>query len=105
VERYPWPGNVRELRAAIDRAVAVAYGDLVNAGDLPPEVAAAAAAAPAHALPIDDSGDIEGRRVRDALEQAAGNQARAAEVLGGSRRTQVTKPASGPARAVRRDRE
>ncbi|WP_045115403.1 sigma 54-interacting transcriptional regulator [Plesiocystis pacifica] len=32
---HPWPGNVRELQNAIERAVALARGELVEVGDLP----------------------------------------------------------------------
>ncbi len=38
LESYPWPGNVRELRNAIERAVALAEGEEIQAEDLPPEV-------------------------------------------------------------------
>ena len=34
---YSWPGNVRELENAIERAVAVAKGNIVLPSDLPPE--------------------------------------------------------------------
>jgi transcriptional regulator with PAS, ATPase and Fis domain len=39
--RYPWPGNVRELENAVERAVILATGSRIVAGDLPPEVQAA----------------------------------------------------------------
>jgi transcriptional regulator of acetoin/glycerol metabolism len=32
---YDWPGNVRELRNAIESAVLLARGDLIQVGDLP----------------------------------------------------------------------
>jgi DNA-binding NtrC family response regulator len=35
---YPWPGNVRELENAIERAVAVANGKMIELRDLPPDV-------------------------------------------------------------------
>jgi two-component system response regulator AtoC len=37
---YPWPGNVRELENAVERSVAVSFGELVSAADLPPEITA-----------------------------------------------------------------
>ena len=40
---YGWPGNVRELENAIERAVAVAKGNVVLPSDLPPEVGGSAA--------------------------------------------------------------
>jgi DNA-binding NtrC family response regulator len=35
---YPWPGNVRELENAVERAVAVAQGPVVQLRDLPVDV-------------------------------------------------------------------
>ncbi len=42
---HPWPGNVRELENAIERAVAVCSGSMIQARDLPPEVSATPASA------------------------------------------------------------
>ena len=38
LHQYPWPGNVRELRNAIERAVVIARGDMVEIRDLPQRV-------------------------------------------------------------------
>jgi DNA-binding NtrC family response regulator len=35
---YPWPGNVRELQNAVERAVVVATGPVIEPGDLPAPV-------------------------------------------------------------------
>jgi DNA-binding NtrC family response regulator len=35
---YDWPGNVRELRSAIEYAVGLARGDVIEVADLPPSV-------------------------------------------------------------------
>jgi two-component system response regulator AtoC len=97
LRRYPWPGNVRELRNGIERAAIlcetgtigpehlqlapVADDDepslraLVSEGGTLAEVAARAAAA------------AERLRIRDALRQAGGDRARAAEALQISART------------------
>ena len=36
--RYRWPGNIRELQNAIQRAVILCTGNLIQPGDLPPRV-------------------------------------------------------------------
>jgi DNA-binding NtrC family response regulator len=38
IRAYQWPGNVRELRNAIERAMLVASGPMIAAGDLPDRV-------------------------------------------------------------------
>lgn len=45
--RYPWPGNLRELRNAIERAVILAPGPLIEINHLSEIVVATAAAGPA----------------------------------------------------------
>jgi two-component system, NtrC family, response regulator AtoC len=37
---YQWPGNVRELENAIERAVTLCEGEIIQAGDLPPSLVA-----------------------------------------------------------------
>lgn len=39
---YAWPGNVRELVHAVERALIMAGGPMVETGDLPPEIASTA---------------------------------------------------------------
>src|SRR5262249_32731984 len=38
LEDYAWPGNVRELEHAVERAVVLARGDVLDVGDLPDTV-------------------------------------------------------------------
>jgi DNA-binding NtrC family response regulator len=38
LRRYPWPGNVRELRNAVERAVVIAAGSMIDVEDLPERV-------------------------------------------------------------------
>ncbi len=73
VER-PWSGNVRELANVLERAVILTEGPRIEASDLEPLLA-----------PLDDAGERD--RIKRALEQAAGDRDRAAEILGISRRT------------------
>ena len=111
LEAHDWPGNVRELKAVIERAVVLARGQPVapkhltfsrgRASSAPPVGAPAPAPAPAPAAdaePADavpDGLDAEQRadreRVLRALDECAGNQTRAARLLGISRTAFVTK--------------
>jgi two-component system response regulator AtoC len=88
---HAWPGNVRELENVVERAVAVAGGELVGVEDLPPELAAAApGAAPPGALaalPYRDAiAEARDRVSRDYLvalmREFGGNVTRAAERAG-----------------------
>jgi two-component system response regulator HydG len=36
--QYPWPRNVRQLENAVERAVVMTKGEMINPGDLPPEI-------------------------------------------------------------------
>jgi two-component system response regulator HydG len=78
--RYAWPGNVRELANAIERAVVLANGRRVDAGDLPDETASAAQKKEGTIVRRLD--DVERDAIFAALESVGGNKARAAEALG-----------------------
>jgi DNA-binding NtrC family response regulator len=86
---HPWPGNVRELRHAMERAVVLAAGaTLVTARHLRLDPAPAA---PPAAPAAERGSEAEKQRILDALERAAGNQSRAAAMLGISRRTLINR--------------
>jgi DNA-binding NtrC family response regulator len=82
LQAHPWPGNARELENAIERAVNLASGSLLNEGDLPASVTLQARTASSQVEPGD-----ERARLIEALEQARWNQSRAASRLGMSRTT------------------
>jgi len=95
LESYAWPGNVRELRNVIERGVVLCSGAELFPEHLPEKIVAPRRS-------FDPSRDedpraraerelleIERKRVLDALERCNGNQTRAAEMLGMSRRTLV----------------
>jgi len=93
---YAWPGNVRELENAIERAVAVAKGNVVLPSDLPPEVGGSAALGVPGGVSVADGGiiadrptlgELERRYIQLVLSECAGNKKRAAEKLGIDRRT------------------
>ena len=105
---YAWPGNVRELRHAVDRALVLADGEVVQEGDLAAEVRCRPAreGAPAAAGPILPLVEMERRYLAHVLKETGGHRARAAELLGISERNLYRKireyqldadPRSGPA--------
>ena len=78
---HPWPGNVRELEHAIERAVLMAAGQTVGAGDL------GLRRAQDGAQSLEDMGleDVEALLIRKALCARYGNVTDAAKALGLSR--------------------
>ena len=112
MQAHPWPGNVRQLQSVVMRLVMMAHGALIDAASVSAQLLAEPdprAAPPATPLPgwvpSPDLGpgfavpsatelirpywavvpaDIE--RVRDALRRSGGNQSRAAQMLGMTRR-------------------
>jgi two-component system response regulator PilR (NtrC family) len=87
---YSWPGNVRELENVIERAVALETSPAVLAERLPEALlapATTAAGSSAEVLALGFSLDrhlqsIEAELLRRALDQAQGNRATAAQLLG-----------------------
>ncbi len=86
LEAHKWPGNVRELRNVMERAIVLSGG-----GELRPEhlLLVQSTAAPADLR--SDLQAIERQRIERALAEARGNQTRAAEILGISRRTLINR--------------
>ena len=101
LERQPWPGNVRELRNCVERAVLLSATDTLSEDDVDPnrdrcaegntrktqEVASQAVAK----IGGSSSESAEREQIEDALAACAGNQTRAAALLGVARRTLVRK--------------
>ena len=88
LQAYSWPGNVRELRNALNKAMLFAEGKVIVAGDLPIEIVMGP---PIQHEPAYSLGNIEQRTIQQALEQTAGHQQKAADLLGISRRTLIRK--------------
>ena len=82
LSRGAWTGNVRELKNAIEFAAIHCAGEIIQPGDLPPEIRATSAPVAAK-LSVDE----EKVRLLDAVEKASGNRAKAARSLGISRAT------------------
>jgi two-component system, NtrC family, response regulator AtoC len=98
---YPWPGNIRELRNVMERALLFCSGDEIGLKDLPsekrqrPSLAPPTGAAPSNNVPLpwtaQAARDAERQAIIEALARCAGNQTRAAELLGIPRRTFCTR--------------
>ena len=80
LQRYAWPGNVRELATAVERAVLLCRGNVLQPGDFDRPIQDAAA--PAYNLDA-----IERLAIERALAATGGNRTRAARLLGISERT------------------
>ncbi len=96
---YPWPGNIRELRNSVEYAFVLARGKSIGAEHLPEKIVghrpgdknplkhrqSGSSTHPARA--VVNVGVSEKEALVDALQQADGNQTRAAKILGVSRIT------------------
>ncbi len=89
---HDFPGNVRELENAIERATALAEGEIIGAELLPEGVAGRSGTAgrglPADGLDLDrELGQIERAYISQALERTGGVKIAAAKLLGMSFRS------------------
>jgi two-component system response regulator HydG len=88
---YPWPGNVRELENAVERAVVLTKGNVIDVDDLPREVLGAPPlAAGARALSFEIGTpleEIELRVIHETLRHTKGDKKLAAQLLGIATRT------------------
>ena len=83
--RYPWPGNIRELKSVIEYAVLQCEGDTIQPQHFPLELLESAQPVRPDPEPTTSVKDRE--RLLDALREANGNRAKAAQLLGISRAT------------------
>jgi transcriptional regulator with PAS, ATPase and Fis domain len=91
--RHRWPGNVRQLRNVMERAALLCTGDVVTVEHLGWSQSATGPTVPPSAGPAPGVRDLGGEietleraRIERALDEAGGNQTRAAELLGITRR-------------------
>jgi two-component system, NtrC family, response regulator AtoC len=82
-----WPGNVRQLENALERAVLMATGTLIEPADLPAELRRAPLAEEGPGLDEQDlsikrhSVALERRLIAAALARTGGNRSQAARLL------------------------
>ncbi len=84
---HPWPGNVRELINVVERAVIMAPGPLIEAGDLPAPLQDGGAGGRAELRAGMTIEDMERALIERTLEATGGNRTQAAEMLGITRKT------------------
>jgi len=85
---YPWPGNVRELEHAVERAVILTRGKLLDLADLPPAVSQVEPAARVVPIPLGmPLSEVEQRLIEETLRLTKGNKELAAKFLGIASRT------------------
>jgi two-component system response regulator HydG len=81
---HRWPGNVRELENAIERAVVLCEGEMIDAENLP--IAVPAGKADVH-IPGSTMAELEKHAILATLDAVGGSTTRAAEMLDISVRT------------------
>ncbi len=81
---YEWPGNIRELENAIERAVVLGSGDVIQLEDLPESIREIGKAAGlSRTIPLQDAiDDAKKQAITRAFEQAKGDHPAAARLLG-----------------------
>jgi len=81
---YEWPGNIRELENAIERAVVLGPGDMIQLEDLPESIREIGKpAGVGRSLPLQEAVDEAKRQaIARAFEQVRGDHAAAAGLLG-----------------------
>jgi two-component system, NtrC family, response regulator AtoC len=91
---YAWPGNVRELRNAIERAAVLCTQNTILLEHLPPSMVRGHVRkdpSPETAVLASEIRSLERARIIEVLDRCSGNQTKAAELLGVSRRTLVSR--------------
>ncbi|MBZ0268001.1 sigma-54 dependent transcriptional regulator [bacterium] len=94
LESYTWPGNVRELRNAMERVVLLEDCDVILPEHLSQKLRESSSIGRMRGLM--DRGarplaDVEREHIYHVIEETDGNRTRAAEILGITRQTLITK--------------
>jgi DNA-binding NtrC family response regulator len=89
LQSHSWPGNVREMKNAIERAVLLSPTSVLEPQSLP--AGNGPSSSPTGTRLRSGLAAFERQRIVEALDKCAGNQTKAAQVLGISRRTLVSR--------------
>ena len=85
---HGWPGNVRELENAIERAVVLSKGSVIDEADLPADLSALRGPSQTLTFAVGSSlADVENRLILETLRQTKGDKRLAAQLLGIATRT------------------
>lgn len=90
LRRYSWPGNVRELKNVVVHAAMMLESNppVITAQDLPQEICSNPSSAESSVdIPVGELEQMERQMILKALERCNGDQTKAAEQVGISRRT------------------
>lgn len=88
LQTYHWPGNIRELRNAIERAVVICPGESISVLDLPEKILKTQNEIMHISIPIGSSvEEAEKKLILETLASVGNNKAKAARILGVSRKT------------------
>jgi len=82
LQAYDWPGNVRELENAIERAVVLGTGEVIDGEDLPERILEAAEAGESGTRFHEGVRQAKCELILNALRQSKGNYTEAADILG-----------------------
>jgi DNA-binding NtrC family response regulator len=85
LEEYGWPGNVRELENAVQRAVVLSDGPIVDAWHLPPSIVSSSETTSVNGLYEEEVRQFKKRLIVRTLRECNWHKAESARVLGVAR--------------------
>jgi DNA-binding NtrC family response regulator len=85
LEEYGWPGNVRELENAVQRAVVLSDGPIVDAWHLPPSIVSSSETTSVNGLYEEEVRQFKKRLIVRTLRECHWHKAESARVLGVAR--------------------